>query len=111
MKLIGEIQARNSEFSKICLAHQVKKLYAFGSAITDRFKEDTSDIDLLVEINEPDPVERGALLMDLWDQLEAFFHRKVDLLTYSSIKNPVLKANIEKTKTLIYDGSGPKVLV
>lgn len=111
MKLKAIIQARSSEFSELCRAHQVKKLYAFGSSITNRFNEESSDIDLLVEIDESDPVERGALLLDFWDRLEAFFQRKVDLLTESSIKNPVLRSNIEKTKTLIYDGSGQKVLV
>lgn len=36
---------------------------------------------------------------------------QVDLLTYASIKNPVFKENIDRTKTLIYDSSGQKVLV
>jgi predicted nucleotidyltransferase len=80
-------------------------------SITDRFSEQSSDIDLVVEIDIEDPIERGEMLMSLWDKLEAFFERKVDLLTYASIKNPVLKENIDRTKTLIYDRSGQKVLV
>ena len=86
-------------------------MYAFGSSITDRFNEQSSDIDLVVEIDIEDPIERGEMLMSLWDKLEAFFGRKVDLLTYASIKNPVFKENIDRTKTLIYDRSGQKVLV
>ena len=43
----------------LCKAHRVKYLYAFGSAITTRFDKDHSDIDLLVDIDTPDPVERG----------------------------------------------------
>jgi len=49
--------------------------------------------------------------MSLWDKLEEFFHRKVDLLTNSSIKNPILRKNIDKTKILIYDGTGQKIFV
>ena len=111
MKLHSEIQSRSHEFLTLCQTHKVQSLYAFGSSITDRFNENSSDIDLLVEIDIEDPIERGEKLMSLWDKLVAFFYRKVDLLTYSSIKNPVLRKNIDLTKTLIYDGSGQKVLV
>ena len=111
MKLRAEIQNRANEFLILCQTHKVKSLYAFGSSITDRFNEQSSDIDLVVEIDIEDPIERGEMLMSLWDKLEAFFGRKVDLLTYASIKNPVFKENIDRTKTPIYDGSGQKVLV
>lgn len=111
MKLTEEIKKKINEFSEICQAHKVLKLYAFGSSVTEKFNEKTSDIDLLVEIDIDDPIERGEKLMSFWDKLEDFFERKVDLLTDSSIKNPVLKKRIDATKILIYDGRGQKVLV
>lgn len=111
MKLSQEINKRFDEFLRLCKTHQVKSLYAFGSSITDRFNEQTSDIDLLVEIDDNDPIERGEKLISLWDKLEIFFHRKVDLLTESSIKNPILKQNIDRTKIMIYDGRGQKIFV
>ena len=111
MNLTQAIHSRINGFLSLCQVHDVKTLYAFGSSVTEQFDEETSDIDLLVEINENDPIERGEKLMSLWDELEAFFHRKVDLLTNSSIKNPILRKNIDATKILIYDGSGQKVLV
>ncbi len=111
MKLKQEIQKRINDFLDLCLAHKVKSLYAFGSSVSDKFNENASDIDFLVEIDDEDPIERGEKLMSLWDKLEEFFHRKVDLLTDSSIKNPILRKNIDKTKILIYDGKGQKVLV
>ena len=79
-------------------------MYAFGSSTTDKFNDITSDIDLLVEIDIPDPIERGEKLLSLWDTFELFFHRKVDLLTDSSVRNPYLRKNIDSTKVLIYDG-------
>lgn len=111
MNLKTYIQKKSHEFSNLCQTHSVKVLYAFGSSVTNRFNKQASDIDLLVEIDEPDPIERGEKLMSLWDKLEEFFDRKVDLLTESSLKNPVLKKNIERTKVLIYDGRGQKVPV
>lgn len=70
-----------------------------------------SDIDLLVEIDDSDPIERGENLLSLWDKFEDFFNRKVDLLTESSIRNPYLRDSIDATKILIYDGTGQKILV
>jgi predicted nucleotidyltransferase len=111
MILKHHIQQREQEFLELCQKHNVKTLYAFGSSITDRFNEQTSDIDLLVEIDEPDPIERGEKLMSLWDKLEEFLGRKVDILTESSLKNPVLKKNIERTKVLLYNGRRQKIPV
>ena len=111
MALQEEIKRKSESFRELCRSHQVKYVYAFGSAVTERFNEETSDIDLLIELDAPDPVERGEKLMSLWDELEALFQRKVDLLTEPSIKNPFLRKSIDATKVLIYDGSGEKVLV
>lgn len=63
MKLQSEIQNRRDEFLSLCQVHQVQSLHAFGSSVTDRFNEMSSDIDLLVEIDVEDPIERGEKLM------------------------------------------------
>lgn len=111
MIIKDEILNRLIDFKTLCKDHKVKYLYAFGSSVTDKFNPFTSDIDLLVEIDAPDPLERGEKLISLWDTFEEFFHRKVDLLTESSIRNPYLKKSIDSTKILIYDGEGSKVFV
>ena len=111
MVIKEEISKRLNDFISLCQTHKVKYLYAFGSSVTDRFDAEKSDIDLLVEIEATDPLERGEKLISLWDNFEIFFHRKVDLLTESSIRNPYLQKNIDSTKILIYDGTGQKVLV
>ena len=111
MVVKDEILKKLNDFNALCQLHKVKYLYAFGSSVTDRFDYDKSDIDLLVEIDDADPVERGEKLISLWDTFESFFHRKVDLLTDSSIRNPYLRKSIDSTKILIYDGSGQKVLI
>ena len=109
MNLKETIKNKMDDFLTLCKYHNVKNLYAFGSSITDRFDENLSDIDLLIEIGIEDPIQRGENLLDIWDKFELFFQRKVDLLTSSSIKNPILKKNIELTKILIYDGKKHKV--
>lgn len=109
MNLKDTIQVRPNEFISLCKSHDVKSVYAFGSSVTENFKEDTSDIDLLVELNTEDPIKRGQNLIDLWDKLEAYFQRKVDLLTSSSIKNPILRKNIDSSKVLVYNRQGLKI--
>ena len=106
-----EISDKAIDFQTLCKSHKVKYLYAFGSSVTTRFDKNHSDIDLLVDIDAQDPVERGETLISLWDTFEQFFNRKVDLLTDSSIHNPYLRNSIDSTKILIYDGAKQKVLV
>lgn len=109
MNLKESIKNRESEFVSLCQSHEVKSLYAFGSSINERFNEDKSDIDLLIELNTKDPLKKGEYLIELWELFEVFFQRKVDLLTISQIKNPILRENIENSKVLVYDGKKLKV--
>ena len=111
MKITNEILKRNSEIEVLCLNSGVKYLYVFGSAVTGKFNKKTSDFDFVVEIDDPDPVEKGVKLLSFWDQLENLFQRKVDLLTESSIKNPYLRKSMNSTKVLIYDGTREKILI
>jgi predicted nucleotidyltransferase len=111
MVISNEISKQEKEFKVLCETHKVKSLYAFGSSVNESFDFAKSDIDLLVEIDDNDPIERGEMLMSLWDKFETFFHRKVDLLTDASIKNPFLRNSIDASKVLIYDGSRKEILV
>ena len=103
MKIKEVIQRKLSDFVALCKKYNVERLYAFGSATTKNFDENTSDIDLLIEINNKDAITRGESLLSIWDEFEVFFQRKVDLLTSTSIRNPILKKHIDATKILIYD--------
>lgn len=109
MNLKETIKLKLHEFLALCESHHVKEIYAFGSSITCDFDENDSDIDLLIELNTLDPIERGENLMSIWDKFEILFQRKVDLLTNSSLKNPILRQNIDATKILIYDGKKQKI--
>jgi predicted nucleotidyltransferase len=71
----------------LCLAHNVKNLFAFGSVCTDRFS-DNSDIDLLITFNPMDYGDYADTYFVLADKFENLFHRPVDLVTDKSLKNP-----------------------
>ncbi len=102
MKKISEIEKIKPRLIELCKKHNVMQLFAFGSVLRDDFNK-KSDIDLIVELNIENPVEKGEHLMQLWSELEQLFLRKVDLLTSQKIKNPILMEEIEKSKKLIYE--------
>lgn len=97
------LKNKEEEFDKLCKEHSVKTMFAFGSSVTGKFDIEKSDIDLLVVIDESDPLEMGEKIISLWDKLELFFKRKVDLLTNTNIRNPYLKQSVDESKVLIYE--------
>jgi predicted nucleotidyltransferase len=111
MHLSSAIHRNLPAFIAICEKNSVEKMFAFGSSISDEFNTDSSDFDLIVEIDESNPVIKGEKLIDLWDNLEQLFSRKIDLLTMNSLKNPYLLKEIESKKIKVYDGTGKKVLI
>ncbi|HEY0652154.1 MAG TPA: nucleotidyltransferase domain-containing protein [Chryseosolibacter sp.] len=111
MELINTIRSKPQAFISLCRKHRVDKVFGFGSAIREDFDKHTSDIDIVVELDIKDPVQYGDTLLKLWDDLENYFGRKVDLLTDASIRNPYLRKSVNQTKKLVYDGQGEKVFV
>ena len=64
----------------LCMTHNVKNLFAFGSICTDKFN-DQSDIDLLISFNQMDYGDYADTYFKLADQFEILFKRPVDLVT------------------------------
>ena len=95
------LEEKMPEIKRLCDTHQVARLYAFGSVIRPDFSE-SSDADLMVDLDIKSPLERGRTLWNLWDEFEKIFSRRVDLLTEESLKNPYLRMNIERNRQIIY---------
>lgn len=88
---------------EICKSFNVKRLYVFGSLGNDTFDINKSDIDLIVELDEKDPIEKGEKLMILWNKFEDLFGRNVDLLSKVNVRNPYLQQGIDATKKIVYE--------
>lgn len=93
---------------ELCNKHKVKKLYLFGSALTDKFS-DISDIDFLIQFHTMDLNNYFDNYMDFKDELENLFNRKVDLVENQAIKNPVFRKIVDRDKQLIYEGKSAKI--
>ena len=96
-----EINQHMDQIIKLCDSNKVKSLFAFGSITTDKFKSD-SDIDLIVDIDDQDPLSYSDKYFDLKFQLEQILNRQIDLLERKAIKNRFLRQQIDQTKVLIY---------
>jgi predicted nucleotidyltransferase len=98
MPVRPEILAKRAELSELCRRYRVKRLEVFGSAATDQFDPDRSDIDCLAEFEEITFHGYFAFI----DALEALFGRHVDLLTPRSIHNKYLLDSVNRTRALVY---------
>lgn len=92
----------NDQISDLCRKYNVRKLFAFGSVLTDRFNEQ-SDVDLIVDFDKKAIEDYFLNYFDFKYSLENVFGREVDLLEDQPIRNSYLRKNIENTKTLIYE--------
>ncbi len=88
----------------LCLMHNVKALFAFGSVCTDNFN-DHSDIDLLISFNPMDYGDYADTYFILADKFEILFNRPVDLVTDKSLSNPYFIDSVNQTKTLPYESA------
>ena len=96
------ITAKQAQIAEVCRSHHVRRLAVFGSSVRPDFDPIHSDVDLLVEF-EAIPVEHYFdNKHDLRDSLAAVLARRVDLLTWKSVRNPYLLSELEATHKLLY---------
>lgn len=85
----------------LCQDHNVEALYLFGSVLNDNFN-DESDIDFLVKFLPIDLQHYFRNYLSLKENLENISGRAVDLVEEQSIKNPIFRKNIDRSKVKIY---------
>ena len=95
------IEDKIQKLREICKTYDVKSMYVFGSACTNKFNEN-SDIDILVAFKDISIEKYTDNYFELHYKLEQLFGRKIDLLTENSLSNPYLIKSIEETKQLLY---------
>lgn len=96
-----EIEKHIKQINKLCTTNGVKSLFVFGSILKNQLKPG-SDIDLVVDIDDKDPLSYSEKYFNLKFNLEKIFNRKIDLLEVQTIHNRFLKKEIDKTKLQIY---------
>jgi predicted nucleotidyltransferase len=83
-----------------CLKWKISEMALFGSVLSDEFHPD-SDIDVLVSFKDDDGW--GLFdFVDMIDELQAIFGRKVDLIGKDSLRNPFRRKAILDNNEVIY---------
>lgn len=86
-----------------CSQHHVARLYLFGSLLRPDYRPGESDIDLLVEFQPLQPTELVDAYFGLEEQLTDSLGTVVDLVMATARRNPIVRADIEASKRLIYE--------
>lgn len=96
------IHNKLDEITAACKQHHVEAISLFGSAAKNTMHEG-SDIDLLVEFSKDiNVLEYADNYFSLLERLQEILNKKVDLVSSKSLKNPILKEEIYRTKVDLY---------
>lgn len=87
--------------AQLCREFRVLRLAIFGSAATDRFDSDSSDVDFLVEFL-PEAEATFTTLFRLKLALQESLGREVDLVMPKALRNPYFAASVEKSRRELY---------
>ncbi len=99
--MISLVEYHLPELKALCKEHQVESLSLFGSASTGAF-HDKSDIDLLVSFStNVKLLDYADNYFTLLERLKILFNREVDLVSEKTIKNPVLRQEINHSRVKI----------
>lgn len=90
-----------SELPKVCKVYGIAYFDVFGTLARGQIQNE-SDIDLIIEFEEPRRDSISERYFGFLHTLEDKFHRKIDLLTPKSLKNPYLLSEIDKDRLRIY---------
>ncbi len=97
------VAERREELAELCRRHHVRRLDLFGSAATERFDDQNSDLDFLVTFEPAARVGYTTEFFQLQEELEQLFERPVDLVFDSEFRNPHFRAAVEETRTPLYE--------
>ncbi len=97
------IEEQREVLQQLCKALSIKRLYAFGSVVSEKFN-DNSDLDFLISfsdnLNTADYTNNYFLLHY---QLRELFNRDIDIITEKSLSNPYFIQSINESKVLLYE--------
>ena len=87
--------------ARVCRAYGVSRLQIFGSATSERFDSEHSDVDFLVEFIPGAPDLFGAYF-GVKEDLEALLGRGVDLVMSNAVRNPHFAASATRSAEDVY---------
>lgn len=101
--MIALIERNLEAIEALCREYGVVRLEVFGSAVRGmEFDPASSDVDFVVEFEPMSPDEHADSYFGLLFALEDLFGRSIDLVEMPAVRNPYIRAEIERTRELLY---------
>lgn len=98
-----EIERHREALTALCQRYGVVRLEVFGSAARSAdFDPATSDADFLVAFDKHGGLSAVDQFLGFSEALRRLLGRPVDLVEASAVKNPYVRATIDRSKELIY---------
>jgi len=99
----ADLVSKNEAMAALCREYGVSRLELFGSAARERdFDPQTSDLDFLVEFTPDASLSPLKQFFGLAQELETLLGCHVDLVEAGSVKNPFVKAAINRSREVVY---------
>ena len=97
------IAERRAEIAALCRRYHVRRLELFGSAARETdFDPARSDVDVLVEFDPASGIPDLDRYFGLKEALAALFERPVDLVMAGSVRNPFIRAAIDRSRETLF---------
>lgn len=96
------VAARLAEIEDLCRTLGVRRLDVFGSAVSESFDVESSDVDILVDFDVTPDFDHFGTYFALKEGLEQILRRPVDLVISTSIRNPYFRQQVMDTKETLY---------
>jgi uncharacterized protein len=101
--MIPVVEDKRAEVAELCERYGVEQLDMFGSAASDGFDPEGSDLDFVVSFERREPPELFDRYFGLKEDLESHFGRGVDLVTEGALKNdPDFAEGISGSRVPLY---------
>jgi predicted nucleotidyltransferase len=98
-----DIEQQRDALAALCRRYGVARLELFGSAARGSdFDPKRSDYDFLVEFGKRDDLGPLEQFLGFAEALEQLLGRTVDLIEASAIRNPYLRASINRSREVVY---------
>ena len=99
----ADIEEKREALAELCRRYGVARLEVFGSAARETdFDPKRSDFDFLVEFKQESDVSPLKQFVGFAEALEGLLGRPVDLVQPSAVRNPYLRAAINRSRRLVY---------
>ena len=96
------IESKRNELEELCRKYKVRQLQIFGSAVTESFDFESSDLDFVVSFKDLAPGEYADTYFGLLEEMEELFQRPIDLIMETAVDNPYFKKEIERSGAVLF---------